>query len=577
MASSRAWEQSRRTSSVTTSGSQRGTSACRARRASSAGAASVAPAAAAARRRRGWRHQSAGPAPAARWRFEPPIATARPAAAASRAQRATTRPARYAPIAAPSPSGRNRLRRRARGIACTGTSRTCQPRAAAAMSTSVSSTKPPCRNSTSSNSVTGYARYPDCVSSSLRPLAQLTKNPATRIAFSRSGGSTPASASRLPTTIARGAPRAAPSTAVRSPGSCCPSPSSVTTTEARRLRAAATPVRIACPLPRRRGWRRTSAPAARAAAALPTAEPSSTTSTGACPRAAATTSPIVSVSLNTGTTTIGANAARPLLIVGGLIQVRSGSVPHLAFPSTAGREAATHCGWPDKGAAWLRTTIATWLPPRAIAWTSAGPLEEDEARAFGPRLTGRARLDEELRQERIDLVDAAGEHRLHAPGADRGDGAGDREFARDRRRVERERQPSGSHGDGCGRRHRVHDRVREEQRREAAGSAAQVAVDELDRRAQIAELGADHEPEAGTGVGAEPGVGERDPRRSDGELADARKPSRLPLVDESEQRRARDAERRSTARGQERPHLLTTARHRAGDDADARDDDARHR
>src|SRR2546430_7704269 len=30
----------------------------------------------------------------------------------------------------------------------------------------------------------------------------------------------------------------------------------------------------------------------------------------------------------------------------------------------------------DKGAAWLRTTIATWLPPRAIAWTSAGPREE---------------------------------------------------------------------------------------------------------------------------------------------------------------------------------------------------------
>src|SRR2546427_5470795 len=27
------------------------------------------------------------------------------------------------------------------------------------------------------------------------------------------------------------------------------------------------------------------------------------------------------------------------------------------FRSTAGREAATHCGWPDKGAAWLRTTI----------------------------------------------------------------------------------------------------------------------------------------------------------------------------------------------------------------------------
>src|SRR5712691_379014 len=153
--SSRAWEQSRRTSGVTTSGSQRGTSACKASRASSAGAASVAPAAAAARRRSGWRHQSAGPAPAARRRFEPPITTARPAAAASRAQRATTRPARYAPIAAPSPSGRNRLRRRARGIACTGTSRTCQPRPAAAMSTSVSSTKPPCRSSISSNSVTG--------------------------------------------------------------------------------------------------------------------------------------------------------------------------------------------------------------------------------------------------------------------------------------------------------------------------------------------------------------------------------------------------------------------------------------
>src|SRR3989449_8283360 len=122
----------------------------------------------------------------------------------------------------------------------------------------------------------------------------------------------------------------------------------------RRLRAAATPVRIACPLPRRRGWRRTSAPAARAVAALPSSEPSSTTSTGACARAAATTSPIVSASLNTGTTTIGANAARPLLIVGGLIQVRSGSVPHLAFHSTAGREAATHCGRPDQGAVRLR-------------------------------------------------------------------------------------------------------------------------------------------------------------------------------------------------------------------------------
>src|SRR5206468_6618461 len=53
------------------------------------------------------------------------------------------------------------------------------------------------------------------------------------------------------------------------------------------------------------------------------------------------------------------------------------------------REAATHCGWPDKGAAWLRTTIATWLPPRAIAWTSAGPREElsraDTATASAPR------------------------------------------------------------------------------------------------------------------------------------------------------------------------------------------------
>src|SRR5439155_8488624 len=154
--------------------------------------------------------------------------------------------------------------------------------------------------------------------------------------------------------------------------------------------------------------------------------------TGACARAAATTSPIVSASLNTGTTTIGTNAARPLLrsegasaapsetspsaglrgqsprsnsgdfdvaldIVGGLIQVRSGSVPHLAFPSTAGREAATHSGWPDKGAAWLRTTIATWLPPRAIAWTSAGPREElsrtDAATASAPRPEWRPTLD----------------------------------------------------------------------------------------------------------------------------------------------------------------------------------------
>src|SRR3989454_7314084 len=61
-------------------------------------------------------------------------------------------------------------------------------------------------------------------------------------------------------------------------------------------------------------------------------------------------------------------------------------------------------------------------------------LEEDEARAFAPRLTGRARLYEELRQERIDLVDAAGEHRLHAPGADRGGGAGDCELAREDRK-----------------------------------------------------------------------------------------------------------------------------------------------
>src|SRR2546428_12584487 len=103
----------------------------------------------------------------------------------------------------------------------------------------------------------------------------------------------------------------------------------------------------------------------------------------------------------------------------------------------------------------------------------------------------------------------------------------------------------------------------------------EVAVDEGDRRAQIAELGTDHEPEAG--AGAEPGVGERDPRRSDGELADARKPSRLPLVYESEQRRSREAKRLSPARGQERPHLLPTARYRARDDAYARDDDARHR
>src|SRR5439155_14295847 len=125
--------------------------------------------------------------------------------------------------------------------------------------------------------------------------------------------------------------------------------------------------------------------------------PSSTTSTGACARAAATTSPIVSASLNTGTTTIGTNAASPLLIVGGLIQVRSGSVPHLAFPSAAGREAATHYGSPDKGAAWLRTTIATWLPPRAIAWPSAGPREElsrtDAATASAPRPECRPTLD----------------------------------------------------------------------------------------------------------------------------------------------------------------------------------------
>src|SRR5438445_9604310 len=45
-------------------------------------------------------------------------------------------------------------------------------------------------------------------------------------------------------------------------------------------------------------------------------------------------------------------------------------------------------------------------------------LEEDEARAFAPRLTGRARLDEELRQQPIDLVDDAAEDATHAPEAE---------------------------------------------------------------------------------------------------------------------------------------------------------------
>src|SRR5207245_2560812 len=97
----------------------------------------------------------------------------------------------------------------------------------------------------------------------------------------------------------------------------------------------------------------------------------------------------------------------------------------------------------------------------------------------------------------------------------------------------------------------------------------EVAVDEGDRRAQIAELGTDHEPEAG--AGAEPGVGERDPRRGDGELADAGEAPGLRLVDEPPERRARDGERRRAARGQERPDLLPAAGDRARDDTDARD------
>src|SRR2546425_13344869 len=86
----------------------------------------------------------------------------------------------------------------------------------------------------------------------------------------------------------------------------------------------------------------------------------------------------------------------------------------------------------------------------------------------------------------------------------------------------------------------------------------EVAVDEGDRRAQIAELGTDHEPEAG--AGAEPGVGKRDPRRGDGELADARESPGLRLVDELPERRARDGERRRAARGQERPDLRSEER-----------------
>src|SRR5213076_2692076 len=100
-------------------------------------------------------------------------------------------------------------------------------------------------------------------------------------------------------------------------------------------------------------------------------------------------------------------------------------------------------------------------------------------------------------------------------------------------------------------------------------------VDERDRRAHITELGADHEPEPG--AGAEPGVRERDPRRRDGKLADARESPGLRLVDEPVERGAADGDHRSAARRQERPDVLPAAGDRARDDTDARDDDTRHR
>ncbi len=128
----------------------------------------------------------------------------------------------------------------------------------------------------------GRCGIPTGVSRIGSPHVQFAKKLARRTALRRAEGSVPGPSSRLPTTMVRRTrPAAASSTGIDA-ASCWPSPSSVIIDATPRRRAAAMPVSSAWALPRRRGWRSTSAPAASATSALPSREPSSTTTTGAC-------------------------------------------------------------------------------------------------------------------------------------------------------------------------------------------------------------------------------------------------------------------------------------------------------
>ena len=148
-----------------------------------------------------------------------------------------------------------------------------------------------------------------------------------------------------------------------------------------------------------------------------------------------------------------------------------------------------------------------------------GALEHEHHGPFTPALLARAQVGQHRAEKRIDLIDAAGQDSASPPARDRSRRPHDRQLTGHGRCVERERQRLRAGGNGRRGRHRVHHRVREDQRRQAGRPRRQIAIGELDRRAEIAELRPEHEPD----VVARPelGVVEREAPRGNGQLTDA--------------------------------------------------------